>query len=296
MVLPRRVVSLSPNVSMILFALQADALVVGRTQTCVTAIEQYLRAWDIPPQTVAPRLDAWQAIPAVGAWPVADYEAIAALRPEAILTSGSGPYGVHEAHRLGVEPAALWHGDTRTFADLTQHIQQLGALVGYAEAASALSAQLARRCEDACATPRRWPHAPTVLFEYCVCTQYDPDPERRVAQAAETVLVGGHLAPELIALSGGRTLFVQPGDTARWVTRVEIQAAQPEVILQYDCHGCPTARRQPIATRPGWERLPAVARAAVYPLSANISDPNMCFPEALMHLDAIFRADGPERS
>ena len=36
---PRRVVSLSPNVSMILFALGADAVVVGRTQDCLSAIQ-----------------------------------------------------------------------------------------------------------------------------------------------------------------------------------------------------------------------------------------------------------------
>jgi hypothetical protein len=31
----------------------------------------------------------------------------------------------------------------------------------------------------------------------------------------------------------------------------------------------------------GWSELVAVAGNAVYPLRANISDPNLCFPEAL---------------
>jgi ABC-type Fe3+-hydroxamate transport system substrate-binding protein len=200
---------------------------------------------------------------------------------------------MHEAEKFGTAPVTLWHGDTRTFADMAQHIEQLGALLGYEAAATALSAQIAQQCQAPSATSSQQHVAPTVLFEYCVCTQYDPDPERRVSHAAQTVLVGGHLAPELIQLSGGQPLLVQPGDAARWVTLAEIQAAQPEMILQYDCHGCPTALRQPISTRSGWATLPAVARQAVYPLSANISDPNLGFPVALKELRDIFRASAP---
>lgn len=281
---PRRVVSLSPNVSMMLFALGADEVVVGRTQGCVAAIQQYLTVWRIPEPTVAHRLQHWHALPVVGAWPLADRVAIQALQPEAILTSGSGLFGVHEAQALGVDAEAVCHFDTRTLADLEQHIQQIGVLLSKTAAAVRLTAQLAHRRDEATAKQRRRSVPPTVLFEYCVCTQYDPDPDRRVANPAQTILIGGHLAPELIQLSGGTPLFTQPGDTAKWVAFDEIRAAQPEVVLQYDCHGCPTARRQPIPTRHGWAELPAVSCQAVYPLSTNISDPNLCFPAALEEL------------
>ena len=104
---PRRVVSLSPNVSMILFALGADEVVVGRTQDCLQALQQYLHVWRIPEPPVAQRLQHWQALPVVGAWPLADREAIQALQPEAILTSGSGPFGIHEAQTFGVSADLL---------------------------------------------------------------------------------------------------------------------------------------------------------------------------------------------
>jgi hypothetical protein len=64
----------------------------------------------------------------------------------------------------------------------------------------------------------------------------------------------------------------------------EIRAAQPDVVLQYDCHGCLAARKHPIPARHGWTDLAAVSRNAVYPLSENISDPNLCFPVALEEL------------
>lgn len=281
---PRRVVSLSPNVSMMLFALGADEVVVGRTQGCLPAIQQYLTVWRLPEPTVAQRLQHWQALPVVGAWPLADREAIQALHPDGVLTSGSGLFGVHEAQTFGVEAEALQHFDTRTLGDLEQHLNQIGVRLGKTADAARVTAQLAHRRDEAQARQRARAVPPTVLFEYCVCTQYDADPERRIADPAGTILVGGHLAPDLIQLSGGAALFTRPGDAAQWVGFDAIRAAQPEVILQYDCHGCPMARKHPVPERRGWAALPAVAGAAVYPLSENISDPNLCFPAALEHL------------
>jgi ABC-type Fe3+-hydroxamate transport system substrate-binding protein len=173
--------------------------------------------------------------------------------------------------------------------DLDQHIQQLGLLLNKTAEAARVIAQLTLRCDAARARRRRWPVPPTALLEYCVCVQYDVDPDRRVADPAHTILVGGHLAPDLIQLSGGTPLFTQSGDSAKWVAFEEIRAAQPDVILQYDCHGCPMARKHPIPARPGWSELTAVRREAVYPLRANISDPNLCFPRALEQLVGVLK-------
>jgi len=272
---------------MILFALGADEAVVGRTEDCVQAIQQYLQVWRIPEPTVAQRLQHWQALPVVGAWPLADRESIKALQPEGLLTSGSGPFGVHEAQTFGVEADALCHFDTRTLHDLDQQIQQIGLLLSRTAEAASLTAQLALRRDESTARQHGRAVPPTVLLEYCVCIQYDADPDRRVADPARAILVGGHLAPDLIQLSGGAPLFTQPGDTAKWVAFDEIRAAQPDVVLQYDCHGCPTARKHPIPARRGWSELDAVSHAGLYPLSENISDPNLCFPAALEQLVGI---------
>ena len=181
---PHRIVSLSPNVSMILFALGADTLVVGRTQDCLRAIQQYLTVWRLPQHTVASRLQHWQALPVVGVWPLADHESIKTLRPEAILTSGSGPFGVHDAQTLGVEPQAMFHFDTRTLHDLEQQVQQIGLLLGKTVEAAGVLSQLASKRDEAKARQRQRAVPPTVLFEYCVCIQYDADPDRRVATIA----------------------------------------------------------------------------------------------------------------
>ena len=146
---PRRVVSLSPNVSLMLFALGADEVVVGRTQECLPALQQYLTAWHIAAPTVAQRLQYWQALPVVGTWPMADRETVLTLQPDAILTSGSGPFGVHEARTFGVAADAVFHCDTRTLYDLDQHLQQLGVLLNKTTEAARVIAQLTRRCDEA---------------------------------------------------------------------------------------------------------------------------------------------------
>lgn len=284
MTAPRRVVSLSPNVSMILFALGADEAVVGRTEHCLPAIRQYVTVWRLPEETAARRVQHWQSIPVVGVWPFAEAEPIQALQPDIILTSGSGSFGVHEAQTLGVADGVLLHFDTRTLTDLDQHIAQIGSRLGKVAEATALIEQLARKREEATARLTERPSTPTVLFEYCVCTTYDPEPDRRVADPARTILVGGHLAPDLIRLIGARPLFARPGDAAKWVTVDEIREAQPDMVLQYDCHGCPMAQKYPVPTRQGWSDLSAVSRHAVYPLRENISDPSLCFPAPLEEL------------
>jgi hypothetical protein len=139
---------------MILFALGADEVVVGRTQDCLAAIQQYLTVWRIPAPTVMHRLQHWQALPVVGAWPLADRQAITALQPESILTSGSGPFGVHEAQTFGIAAEALCHFDTRTFADLHQQIQQIDLLLGKTAEATHLTAQLALQRDAAQARQR----------------------------------------------------------------------------------------------------------------------------------------------
>src|SRR5262249_53560063 len=174
----RRVVSLSPNVSMILFALGADAVVVARTQDCLPAIQHYLRARRSPEHTVTQRLQHWQGLPVVGAWPLADRESVKTLQPEAILTSGSGLFGVHDAQTFGVAADALCHFDTRTVHDLEQHIQQIGVLLNKPQEAARVTTQLARRRDEAQAWQRERSVPPTAFLEYCVCIHYDADPDR----------------------------------------------------------------------------------------------------------------------
>ena len=281
---PQRIVSLAPNISMILFALGADHLIVGRTQICVASIQNYLSVWKIAGDDIASRLRHWEALPEVGAWPRTDLERARALRPDMILTSGIGALSAREAETFNLDPNALVDFDTRTLRDLDQQIVTIGDIVGKRETARAIVAQLAARREAILAQRSAIARRPKVLFEYCVCIKYDPDPVRRFANPGRFVMAGGHLAPDLIRLSGGEPLFTKPGDAVAWVDFKDIRDAQPDMVLAFDCDGCPNAMTHPIAARRGWSDLKAVSDHAVYRPRKNIANPNLCYPDALAEL------------
>ncbi|HWA44486.1 MAG TPA: ABC transporter substrate-binding protein [Hypericibacter adhaerens] len=287
---PQRLLSLSPNVSMILFALGADDRVVGRTHYCLPSIRSYLEVWGLSADAVAPRLRHWEALPEVGGWPQADREQTMALRPDMVLASGTGTLDAYEAGMFGLGPDAFRNFDIRTLADLDRQILAIGEIVGEPETARDIVARLAAQ-RDAVLAGRIAPaRRPTVLFEYCVCIKYDPDPKRRFANPGRFVMAGGHLAPELIRLSGGEPLFASPGDTVAWTEFKAIRDAQPDMVLAFDCNGCPNAMTHPVPARPGWSDLTAVSDGAVYRPTKNIANPNLCYPEALAELVALVTA------
>lgn len=280
----QRVLSLAPNISMILFALGADEAVIGRTQHCLSSIRNYLKVWDTPEAEVALRLHHWERLPDVGAWPQSDCGKAIALQPDVVLASGTGALDLHDAEMFGLEPGSFVNFDTRTLADLDQQIAVMGEMVGRVDAARDIVARLASK-RDAVLTRHTGPaQCPTVLFEYCMCIKYDPDPARRFANPGRFVMVGGHLAPELIRLSGGEPLFTRPGDAVAWTDFRDIRDAQPDIVLAFDCSGCPNAMKHPINKRPGWSELVAVSHHRVYRPSKNIANPNLCYPEALAEL------------
>lgn len=283
----RRLVSLAPNVSMILFALGADDLVVGRTQHCLASIRDYLRVWEIAEDAAAARLEYWAALPVIGAWPQADRERVRALQPDMILASAVNMPGGDEMSTLGLDADGFVNFDVRRLADLDRHIHEIGEIVGKREAASGIVAELAAK-RAAILAPHSAPaRRPKLLFEYCVCIKYHPDPARRFANPTRFVMVGGYLAPELIGLSGGEPLFTQPGDRVAWIGFDAIREADPDIVLAFDCQGCPNAMKHPIATRPRWGELSAFRNDAIYQPTKNIANPNLCYPEALAELTGL---------
>ncbi len=233
---------------------------------------------------MAQRLRHWKGLPVVGAWPQADRDRVIALQPDLILASGTGTLDAYEANTFKMAPDGFINFDTRTLADLDRQIATIGGITGKAERAHDIIEQLAARREAIVARRALPERRPSVLFEYCVCIKYDSDPARRFANPGRFIMVGGHLAPDLIRLSGGEPLFTQPGDAVAWTAFEAIRQAQPDMVLVFDCNGCPNAMTHPIDTRPGWSELAAVSDHAVYTPGKNMSNPNLCYPEALDEL------------
>jgi iron complex transport system substrate-binding protein len=107
---PRRLISLSPSTTEALFALDAGALLVGRSRYC-----------DHPP--------AVAALPQVGGYTDPNLEAILALRPDLVI-GARGPAGPALTQRLETHGISTYFPPTESLAEIEAMMQGLGERVG----------------------------------------------------------------------------------------------------------------------------------------------------------------------
>lgn len=223
---PRRIVSLVPAVTEILFALGAGERMVGRTRYGVH-----------PPEA--------RRVPSVGGGVRPSLERVVSRRPDVVVLF-AGPDNretLGELERVGLPTLALRHNDLE---DLFRNLRRMGELTGRTEEARRLGARLRCRLE---AVSRLTRAAPRRRVYYEVWS--DPP---------ITVGAGSYL-DTLIAIAGGRNVFGHIRAPSPRVGPEAIVAADPDVILlsrRGDREG-----GLPPTERPGWESLSAVRNGAV---------------------------------
>ena len=192
----QRVISLSPHITELLYAVGAGAHVVGVADHS-----------DYPPSA--------SALPIVSSSGRIDRERILALHPDLVVVWGGGAPAAQIAHlrQLGL---TVYVSEPHTIADIAVELRQLGQLVGTERiadaAATAFLGQLA-------ALRARYTQQPTVTVFYQV---WDPP----------LMTVGAeHLISQVIELCGGRSVFSMHGNLAPTVSREAVLAANPEVII-----------------------------------------------------------------
>jgi len=159
--------------------------------------------------------------PIVSAFTSADLPKISALQPDLVLAfSDLQADIVRDLIKGGLNVFAF---NQRSVQEILSMIAQLGALVGKAQAAETLIAQLSRNLESAEESARRLPVRPRVYFEEW------PDP----------LIAGIRWVSELIEIAGGQDVFAelraQPAATGRIVQASDIAARDPELILASWC-------------------------------------------------------------
>jgi iron complex transport system substrate-binding protein len=225
---PRRIVSLVPGVTEILFAIGADGALVGVTDFC-----------DYPPEA---RHKA-----RVGDMLAPNLETLVSLKPDLVVATRSGnrEETFDQLKRLGLpvylvdEPASI--------AGLLRLVGGLGQLTGRRAAAAALAAGLERRIASVRERVAGRP-PPRVLYVLW------PEP---------LIVPGrGSLVSELIASAGGESVT---SDQGQGYPRMSLEAAvgrAPEVIILAR-HGAGTGP----AAREQWQRLeslPAIRSGRLY--------------------------------
>lgn len=191
--------------------------------------------------------------PRVAAFTSADIPKILALEPDLVLTFSDLQAEI--AQSLLREGVTVIGFNQRDIAGVLAMIRALGALVGAADRADALARSYEARLDQIRSASEGRPR-PRVYFE-----EWD-----------EPMISGIGWVSELIGIAGGQDVFPHlAGEKSakdRIVTPEQVIAAGPEVILASWCGK--KVRPERIATRPGWEDMPAVASGAIHEIKSSI--------------------------
>jgi iron complex transport system substrate-binding protein len=253
---PRRIVSLAPSVTEILFALGLGDRVAGVTNFC-----------DYPP--------AARSKPRVGSYADPSLEALVALKPDLVVASADStkPQLVGHLERLGVPVYVVY---PQSFREVAATIRNLGRVAGAPKAGEDLATSMedtARRVGAAVAGRPK----PRVLL----CVMVRP-----------LVVAGpGTFVDDLLRLAGGVNV-VPPGPSRYPTWGPEALLAQdPDVIVATPHPGDPEPRR----AFDRWPELRAVRTKRVATVEANwIQRPGPRLADGLRALaKALYRVEVP---
>ena len=222
----RRIVSLAPHVTELLFAAGAGAQVVGTVDYS-----------DYPPEA--------KAIRRVGGYSRLDFEAILALKPDLLVgwASGNGPDALQRLRQLGIPVFASQPG---ALPELGATIEKLGALAGTPVAADRAAAEFRARLG---ALRARYAGRDEVSVFYAIWNR----PPITVSDA--------HLISDVIRLCGGRNVFGRLRALAPTVNEEDVVRADPEAIV---ASGVGDEPPEWLDDWKRWPRLTAVARGNLY--------------------------------
>ena len=216
----RRIVSLAPHATEMLFAAGAGDYLVGTVAYS-----------DYP--------EAAKRIPRVGGYTSLDLEAVVALRPDLIVAWKSGNTA-HQVERLRGLGFSVYVTEPRHIEDVPSNIERLGQLVGTAAVAQKAAAAFRARHD---ALRRRYGGRPLVNVFY------------QIWDRPLMTVNGEHLISNVLRLCGGRNVFASLSMLAPKVDIEAVLAADPEAIV---ASGMGEARPEWLDDWRRWQHLRAV--------------------------------------
>jgi iron complex transport system substrate-binding protein len=230
---PVRIVCLTEETTETLYRLGAGDLVVG--------VSGYTAR---PPEA--------RQKPKVSAFINAKFDKILALEPDLVLAFSDLQADIAaELIRRGCNVMTF---NQRSVADILRMIRQLGGLVGLSDRAEQLAEEMRQGLDEIRHSASRFPRRPRVFFE-----EWD-DP----------LISGIRWVEELVAIAGGEPIFPELNHAAlakdRIVQPETVRERAPDIILASWCGK--KVRKATIATRPGWDSVPAVATGHIYEIKS----------------------------
>ena len=196
--------------------------------------------------------------PRVSAFINANFDKIDALRPDLVLAFSDLQADI--AAELIRRGYPVYTFNQRSVAEILQMIRLVGGLVGAADKAHALAAQIERGLDDIRAACRadapRARRRPRVFFEEW------PNP----------LISGIRWVEELLEIAGGDPIFPELRDKAlgkdRIVDPAVVAQRDPEIIVASWCGK--RVKKAAIRDRPGWQSVSAVRTDQLHEISSSI--------------------------
>jgi iron complex transport system substrate-binding protein len=186
--------------------------------------------------------------PKVSSFLHARYEKIEALKPDLVLAFSDLQADI--TNDLVKRGYPVFTFNQRSVAEILQMIRVLAGIVGVPEKGEALAARFERGLGEIRASAATLPRRPKVFFE----EWYDP------------LISGIRWTEELVEIAGGDPIFPELANAGlakdRIVSGEQVIERAPDLIIGSWC-GKPV-RKERIASRPGWQEVPAVRNGHIY--------------------------------
>lgn len=257
---PKKIVSLTPATTEILFAIGAGDRVVGKVEDSANNFEGF------PPEA--------KDVPKVATFAGIDVEKIVELTPDLVVSGGVGltqGTAVTQLRAAGIPVVVAY---PTTVAQGIAGIKLLGQAVGRSDAATSLANAIQARIDQLKAVAATATKQPRVFYEIDV--------------------TGGIFTPPVESIYGEMFTFANArqigGNASYSISLEQLVAADPEVILLGD--GAYGVTPDAVKARAGWGGMTAVKNGAIIAVDdVVITRPG---PRIAEGLEALIRAIHPE--
>ncbi len=265
----KRVISLLPSATEMLYVLSAESVLVGRSHECdfpaeanlipvctSSSINNNMSSLQIDEQVKA---NVWQALSLY----TIDIELVKQLQPDLIITQDQCKVcAVHLEDlteqlsiELGYEPAILsFH--PHSLNDMYNDFMQLASAIDKVEDATAVLENWKERIDIIQHKIKFVKHRPTIVS----------------IEWMEPLMTAGHWTPELIEIAGGNPLLSESGKDSQYISLEQIIEADPDGIIISAC-GFPLARIKQeyhrLSESEKWNSLRAVQKGHVFLADGN---------------------------
>jgi iron complex transport system substrate-binding protein len=253
---PKRIVSLAPNVTEILFTLGLDEEIVGDSIHC-----------NFPEKA--------KTKPRIGSYISLDFERIISLKPDLVIATGAGNTRemVERLQKLGFPTYVIF---PKNFDGILSSIEHIGQVVDRKTEAMRVVREIERRREKVIELTRS-ASRPKVFLQ--------------IGEAPIVTAGRGSFADDLIRLSGGENAA---GGEKKLYPRFgmeEIVKRAPEVIL-ISTHNPKADYQKVLHEWSRWETIPAVKNGRIYLIDSDLIDrPSPRIIDGLEEMARIFHPE-----